>query len=221
MGTVVIDPGHGGDDPGARGSSGVLEKDVAMVLAQLLRNTLDKQGFRVVLTRQANESPSFDDRAATANAYRGALVVTLHVSSTGMPGVARAYYSTPPASLPPEPATRPAGFSENNQQLPAPRPIGLVRWEEAQAAYLAASKRLGEAVQAQIRLKLDKSPGEAAPASLRDLRSIAAPAIAVELASVSVKDGKALEPFLLPLAEAITQGLRAYRLAAASAGDKL
>lgn len=217
---MVIDPGHGGEDSGARGSSGVLEKDVVMNLAQVLRVALEKQGFRVVLTRQANENPSFDDRAGTANAYRGAVVVTLHVSSTGTPGVARAYYSVPPTFDDPAVALRSAD-PEKTQEAAAPRPVGLVRWEEAQASYVATSKRLAETVQGHIRQKLEKSPSDAAASSLRDLRSVACPAIAVELASVSVKDRSALDLFLAPLAEAIAQGIRAFRVGSAPAGGGL
>jgi len=219
LGTVVIDPGHGGTDAGARGSGGILEKDVVMSLAQLLRSALEHQGFRVVITRQADDNPSFDDRAGTANAYRGALVVALHVSSTGTPGVARAYSSAPPpAAAPAELAPRPESKSEK-QEPPAQRPVGLTRWEEAQRPYVAASKRLADAVQAQIKQGLDKSPADAAQANLRDLRSISGPAIAVELSSVSIKERKMIDPFLPPLAEAIAQGVRAYRGASAAARD--
>jgi len=214
-GTVVIDPGHGGTDAGARGSSGVLEKDVVMSLAQLLRGALERQGFRVVLTRQAGDNPNYDDRAGTANAYRGALLVTLHASSTGTLGIARAYFQAPVSVAQP-----PAVESKTavNSEAPTPRPVGLVPWEEAQRPFVASSRRLAEAVQAQIKQKLEKSPGDAAPASLRDLRSITGPAIAVELASVSVKDRKLLDPFLAPLAEAIAQGVRAYRGSNATGG---
>ena len=96
--------------------------------------------------------------------------------------------------------------------------MGLVRWEDAQQPFTTASRQLALAVQKQIAQRLEKSPAEPAPASLRDLRSIAAPAIAVELASVSVKDRKAIDPYLAPLAEAIVQGIRAFRGGANSGG---
>jgi N-acetylmuramoyl-L-alanine amidase len=202
-GTVVLDPGHGGADAGARGSTGILEKDVVISLAQLLRAALERQGLRVVLTRQTHEAPSYDDRAATANAYRGALVITLHASSTGAPGTARAYYcAVIPAA--PEPAMATAAKLEEKQ--------------EAQQVHLNASRRLAESVQAQIKQKLDKSEAAPASAALRDLRSVNAPAIAVELASVSVKERKDLDPYLAPLAEAIAKGVTNFRSVAAARG---
>lgn len=181
-----------------------------MNLAQLLRAALEKQGVRVVLTRQANESPSYDDRAATANAYRGAVVVALHASSTGTPGTARAYFS---ATIPAAPDVPIAARQKPEERPvpPPPKPQGLVRWEDAQQAHLTASKRLGQAVQAQIKQKLGNSPASSVSVGLRDLRSVDAPAVAVELASVSVKDRKALDPFLGPLAEAIARGVMNFR----------
>ena len=55
--TVVLDPGHGGIDPGAVGSSGVLEKDVALSISKRLASLFRQSGARVVLTRDKDEEP--------------------------------------------------------------------------------------------------------------------------------------------------------------------
>jgi len=91
LAVVVLDPAHGGADQGARGSAGIAESDVVLSFARLLRISLEAQGLRVLLTRQTNEDPSFDDRSKTANAQRGAIFITLHVSSTGPAGTVRVY----------------------------------------------------------------------------------------------------------------------------------
>ena len=88
---VVLDPAHGGTDPGARGAQGIRESDLVMDLAAQVRRALEAQGFQVLQTRSGNENPSFDDRSTMANAQRGAVFVTLHISSTGLPGTVRAY----------------------------------------------------------------------------------------------------------------------------------
>ena len=80
LAVVILDPAHGGADTGARGSSGIAESDVVLGYARLVRISLEAQGLRVILTRQANDDPSFDDRSKLANAQRGALFITLHVS---------------------------------------------------------------------------------------------------------------------------------------------
>ena len=91
LSVVVLDPAHGGADQGARGSWGIVESDVDLSFARLVRISLEAQGVRVILTRQANEDPSFDDRSRMANAQRGVIFITLHVSSTGEPGTVRVY----------------------------------------------------------------------------------------------------------------------------------
>ena len=95
---VVLDPAHGGTDPGARGTGGIRESEIVLDFAIQVRRALELQGFQVVQTRQGNENPSFDDRSATANAQRGAVFVTLHISSTGLPGTVRVYVNS---ELPP------------------------------------------------------------------------------------------------------------------------
>lgn len=53
--TVVIDPGHGGNDPGGIGASGVLEKDVNLSIALFLKSYLEQQGIEVVMTRDTDK----------------------------------------------------------------------------------------------------------------------------------------------------------------------
>ena len=54
--TVVIDPGHGGPDPGATGVGGVVEKDLNLIIAKKLQSTLEKAGFTIVMTRDDDRS---------------------------------------------------------------------------------------------------------------------------------------------------------------------
>ena len=59
--------------------------------ARQLRAEFERQGFRVVLTRNDDSNPSYEDRAATANAYHDAIFISLHVASTGKLGTAQTY----------------------------------------------------------------------------------------------------------------------------------
>src|ERR1700739_311466 len=88
---VVLDPAHGGTDLGARGTEGVRESEVVLQFAERAKRALEAQGFQVLLTRQSNDNPSFDDRSARANAQRGAIFVSLHIASTGLVGTVRTY----------------------------------------------------------------------------------------------------------------------------------
>jgi len=194
--TVVLDPAHGGSDAGARGSSGVIESDVVLTFARLLRAELERQGLRVILTRQGNDNPSFDDRAATANGQRNAVFVSLHVSSTGPVGTARAYSVPQTTTTETKPTTeRPA----------------LLRWDEAQEPFAGLSRRLAELVQIQLAQKFRGSPEVPAESAVHQLKTIAAPAIAIEISSVSVPDRAPLDQMAQPLAEAVARGVAAFR----------
>lgn len=79
--TVVLDPGHGGRDPGAIGVGGVREKDVTLAMARALREDLSARGFHVVLTREGDRALSLEERTAVAEAARGDLFVSLHANA--------------------------------------------------------------------------------------------------------------------------------------------
>ncbi len=78
---VVIDPGHGGADFGARGEAGVLEKDVVLQVARRIGAQLARSGFPVVFTRNRDEFVSLPDRTEIANRARGDLFLSIHANS--------------------------------------------------------------------------------------------------------------------------------------------
>ena len=78
--TVVLDPGHGGDDPGAR-SSGMTEADIMLDLARRIEGRLTAIGVDVVYTRTEGTCPSEEDRAAIANDVGADVLLSLHCDS--------------------------------------------------------------------------------------------------------------------------------------------
>lgn len=82
---VVIDPGHGGKDPGAVGL-GLQEKEVVLHLAQHVRRALGGYEVDVLLTREADEWVSLDERARRANEADADLFVSLHCNAGGGQG---------------------------------------------------------------------------------------------------------------------------------------
>jgi N-acetylmuramoyl-L-alanine amidase len=79
--TVVIDAGHGGEDEGARGPRGALEKDVVLDVASRLATQLRSRGLRVVLTRDSDHFIPLERRTAIANDARGDLFVSIHANA--------------------------------------------------------------------------------------------------------------------------------------------
>lgn len=80
--TVVLDPGHGGRDPGALGAYGLQEKDVTLRLARALRPRLLARGFRVVLTRDGDQTLSLEERTAFAEGVGGDVFISLHTNAS-------------------------------------------------------------------------------------------------------------------------------------------
>jgi N-acetylmuramoyl-L-alanine amidase len=92
---IVLDPGHGGKDPGAIGVDGVAEKDIVLIIAKKLAAKLKKDlGVQVVLTRKDDSFVSLEDRTAIANAEDADLFISLHMnaSSSGEARGLETYY---------------------------------------------------------------------------------------------------------------------------------
>jgi N-acetylmuramoyl-L-alanine amidase len=188
---VVLDPAHGGTDPGARGTGGMRESEIVLDFAAQVRKALESQGFQVVQTRQGDENPSFDDRSAIANAQSGAVFVTLHIASTGLPGTVRVYV---------------------NSVLPVATDVGgLIPWERAQTPFQGLSRKLGDLVQGLLAQRFKGSPSTAQTAAVRQLRTTAAPAIAVEISSVVIENRADLDRMAPGVADAIATGVATFK----------
>ncbi|MGQ0830632.1 MAG: N-acetylmuramoyl-L-alanine amidase family protein [Microthrixaceae bacterium] len=76
--TVVLDPGHGGDEPGAVGPGGATEKDVNLAIAKEAKRQLEAQGATVVLTRTGDYRITLASRTAIAKALHPVLFLSIH-----------------------------------------------------------------------------------------------------------------------------------------------
>jgi N-acetylmuramoyl-L-alanine amidase len=82
---VVVDPGHGGDEGGSHGPTGLLEKNVVLDLARAVAESLRRKGYVVYLTRTSDRAMRADQRAAIANYRQADLFLSLHASGVGRP----------------------------------------------------------------------------------------------------------------------------------------
>ncbi|OED34729.1 hypothetical protein AB834_05985 [PVC group bacterium (ex Bugula neritina AB1)] len=80
--TVMIDPGHGGKDKGAVGARGLQEKNLVLDVAKVLKNILEQEGMKVLLTRDTDEYISLRKRSELTNRSSADLFISLHANSS-------------------------------------------------------------------------------------------------------------------------------------------
>ena len=84
---IVIDPGHGGKDPGAISPNGIREKDITLEIGKLLAKRLKELGFEIFLTRSRDEFLTLEERTVFANKKRADLFISVHINSHQNPSV--------------------------------------------------------------------------------------------------------------------------------------
>jgi len=197
---VVLDAGHGGDDTGAHSHDGVTEKDLAAQLVARVRQALlSTKKFRVVLTRTGDVNVNFEQRAATANEAAAAYFLTFHAGDLGGGSPQVAVYSYRP---PDEPLSPPGGEA---------RPI-FVMWNQVQESYSDQSRQLAETLHQEFAVIAGVTADLPQAAPERTLRSVNAPAVAIELGTLSPDyDASALtDPtFQLQLSNVVAETLAA------------
>ena len=106
--TVVLDPGHGGHDRGARSSQG-FEKDFALDVTARVRKKLESAGLKVVQTRLRDTFISLEGRPAVARKYPNSIFVSIHFNSSDSNPAANGLevFSIPPLGAPPTGQSKP------------------------------------------------------------------------------------------------------------------
>jgi len=186
--TVVIDPGHGGDELGTQGARGTLEKDITLSVARRLRTLIESRlGAKVFLTREDDRTLSLDDRSAFANNHRADVFLSIHANSAVRPSLkgAEVYFLTV------ERADAEARLRAGDDAaiLPAlgggTREIDLILWETAQARYLEQSAALAGFVEQSLAGRVEMSPRAVQQAPFRVLVGANMPAALVEIGYLS------------------------------------
>lgn len=171
--TIVLDPGHGGNDRGAVGSHGSLEKDVTLALARAIQSHLEPR-YRIVLTRSDDQEIALSERTAKANHLQADLLVSLHLGASTLKTTRNTdvFYYIPPQSEGPLRET-------DNSLREASEPARS--WYLVQQAHTAESRRtaelLGEALNGQAIFRKVQVSG--APLSV--LQGADMPAILIEV----------------------------------------
>jgi N-acetylmuramoyl-L-alanine amidase len=80
--TIVIDPGHGGEDPGTSGHFGTREKDITLDIAKRLKQRMERyEGYHILLTRDMDATLSLESRIEFANANQADIFISIHVNN--------------------------------------------------------------------------------------------------------------------------------------------
>ncbi len=150
---IVLDPGHGGEDPGAVGRRGTREKVVVIDVARRLKKKLEKQGFEVILARDSDRFVPLSDRSKCGNGRKADLFVSIHANSSpnrAACGLETYFLSEAKNDWERAVAAREnAAFqsTDSNATLDAAGDVGLILADLAQNEYLVESSELAAKIQ--------------------------------------------------------------------------
>ncbi len=219
--TVVIDPGHGGSDPGVEGAGGLLEKDVNLKVGRELADRLRDRGFEVVLTRDGDDHLGLAERAEIANAAGGDLFVSLHCNgwfNEGANGL-ETYFLSPAKS-----DWSKSVETVENQAHDEPDDVEFIVWDLVQNRYISASSDLAEVVQAEVCRDLGLPDRGVRQAGFRVLVGAWMPAVLVEMGFLTHPDEArqlGRDRYRRELARAIAGAVEVYRDRVAHSGQDL
>lgn len=223
--TIVIDPGHGGEDRGAIGKGGLAEKDLVLSVAGKLAAALRAQGLRVILTRSGDVAVPLADRTEIANRERADLFVSLHAnaSPSGPAWGAETFFLHLDAT---DEAARSLAALENDATGLRARggqggDLEMLLWDMAQQQYLDESSRLADTVQRELNALLGTKDRGVKQANFLVLRGATMPAILVEVGFLSNPDEERKmkgEDFQAQTAQALARAILAFRDARRAAG---
>ncbi|MCK5878454.1 MAG: N-acetylmuramoyl-L-alanine amidase [Holophagae bacterium] len=186
---VIIDPGHGGQDEGAIGQKGIIEKDITLAIAYKLAATLKHRGYEVIMTRYSDVFVPLSDRTGIANTNDGNIFISIHTNaSTRKASGAETYYLSLKGTQ-----TVSDTVAFENRQLskgketdhPKKNDLLFILWDMAQTEYLKDSSLLAEQIQSAMNDLTGIRNRGVKQANLVVLRGLNMPGVLVEVAFIS------------------------------------
>ena len=203
---IVLDPGHGGQDSGARGPNGVAEKSVTLSLARLIAAELGND-FNVALTRDDDYHVPLENRPALANNLKADIFISLHTGGSFI------YSTTGAIVYHYNPVDVEKSISKENADPYEGDPTRPIEWDRVQIAYLGKSRSLARIVNTRFG-SMDSIPQcrvQGAPAVV--LQAAAMPAILIEAGYLTNPDEENKlndTKYLINLAAEIARGIRDF-----------
>jgi N-acetylmuramoyl-L-alanine amidase len=215
--TIVLDPGHGGDDTGVTGPGGTLEKAVTLAVARRVKSAIEASlGIRVLLTHESDNRIDADARAAIANNNKADLFISLHANGSPRASTRGATIFSLALDRVGEDARR---LSQADKEvLPVfgggTREVALVEWDLAQAAHVEESTALAGLVEQKLRTTAGLPAVTLQKAPMRNLAGANMPAVLLEMGYLSNPDEEKLlasAEHQSSIARAVTEAVIAFR----------
>jgi N-acetylmuramoyl-L-alanine amidase len=221
LATIVIDPGHGGEDPGARGRLGSSEKDITLTIAKRLKSLIDAEpDMRAVLTRDADFYVPLQVRVDKARRVKADLFVSVHADAFVRPHARGSSVFALSERRATSEAARWLAKKENEADLVGgvnidvkDKYLAQTLLDLSQTATIDHSLRLGSAVLGELGQVNTLHKAQVEQASFAVLKSPDIPSILVETAFISNPDEERRlndEAYQNQLARAILAGIKRY-----------
>jgi len=188
---IIIDPGHGGEDEGAVGKSGTLEKDIALKIAFKLAKELQKRGYEVVMTRYTDVFVPLEDRPGIANSNNGDLFISIHLNASYRRASGAETYIlslggyrqvSDTIAFENRQISRKGGKSKAESSS---APVSFILWDMAQREYIKDSEKLGEYIQEGLNKLMGIRDRGVKQAPLVVLKGLDMPGVLVEVGFIS------------------------------------
>ncbi|HYT15481.1 MAG TPA: N-acetylmuramoyl-L-alanine amidase [Burkholderiales bacterium] len=219
--TIVIDPGHGGEDPGARGRRGTYEKTVTLTIARKLKTLIDGESdMRALLTRNADYFIRLDDRVGKALQVKADLFVSVHADANIKTKVRGSSVFALSESGATSTTAKILAQRENNSDLIGgvninvkDRYVRMTLADLTLTAQISDSLKLGRAVLGELGGVNPLHKGSVEQAAFAVLKAPDIPSILVETAFISNPDEErrlTSEAYQEKIAQAILRGIKGY-----------
>ncbi len=221
LATIVIDPGHGGEDPGAIGRRGSREKDITLSIARRLKKLIDTEpNMRALLTRDGDYFLALGARVDKARAVKADLLVSIHADAFKRPNVRGSSVFALSDKRATSELARALAKKENESDLIGG--VGLLNKDDhvrrtildlSQSATIDYSLRLGSSVLQQLGGVNELHKPRVEQASFAVLTAPDVPSILVETAFISNPEEERRlndDSYQDKLAKALLEGIRAY-----------